>query len=151
METGREHHRHGHFTAFLDEEAVADKGFVGRLVGAGTHEIVDARPAGRFAGEGAEPRPGLASGHIPGSRNLPQSELFNSDNTWKRGEALRAEFDKAGVDLTKPMVTTCGSGVTAAVVLFGAHLLGKKDVRLYDGSWSEWGADPDTPKATGAA
>ena len=87
----------------------------------------------------------------PGSRNAPQSEFFNADNTWKLGDELRAVFDAAGVDLARPMVTTCGSGVTAAVVLFGAHLLGKEDVRLYDGSWSEWGADPATPKATGPA
>ena len=146
VEHGREHHRHGHFTAFLDEHAVVDKEKVHSLIGAGSHEIVDARPAVRFAGGGAEPRPGVAPGHIPGSRNLPQSELFNADNSWKQGQALRDAFDEAGVDLAKPMVTTCGSGVTAAVLLFGAHLLGKEDVRLYDGSWSEWGADPATPK-----
>jgi thiosulfate/3-mercaptopyruvate sulfurtransferase len=98
-----------------------------------------------------EPRPGLASGHIPGARSLPQAELFNADNSWKRGDALRAAFESAGVDLSKPMVTSCGSGVTAAVLLFGAHLLGKDDVRLYDGSWSEWGADPATPKEKNAA
>jgi len=151
LEQGREHHRHGHFTAFLDDKAVADQAQVLSLVGAGTHEIVDARPPARFAGATPEPRPGLASGHIPGSRNLPQSELFNADNSWKRGDDLRAAFEAAGVDLAKPMVTTCGSGVTAAVVLFGAHLLGKDDVRLYDGSWSEWGADLDMPKETSAA
>lgn len=150
LASGPEHHRHGHFTAFLDRKAVVDKAAVRALVGGG-EEIVDARPAARFAGEDDEPRPGLASGHIPGSRNAPQSDFFNADNSWKLGEDLRAVFDRAGVDLTKPMVTTCGSGVTAAVVLFGAHLLGKQDVRLYDGSWSEWGADPDTPKAKGAA
>ena len=151
VEQGREHHRHGHFTAFLDEHAVVDKEEVHSLIGAGSHEIVDARPAARFAGAGPEPRPGVASGHIPGARNLPQSELFNADNSWKQGQALRDAFDQAGVDLAKPMVTTCGSGVTAAVLLFGAHLLGKDDVRLYDGSWSEWGADPAMPKETQAA
>ena len=148
LAAGREQHRHGHFTAALDTDAVVDKQTMLALAGA---EVVDARSAPRFAGAEAEPRAGLEAGHIPGSRNLPQSDFFNPDNSWKRGEELRALFDSAGVDLGRPMVTTCGSGVTAAVVLFGAHLLGKTDVRLYDGSWSEWGADPDTPKARGAA
>src|SRR5918999_623631 len=109
VEHGREHHRHGHFTAFFDRQAVVDKSAVLELVGAGTHEIVDARPASRFAGGEPEPRPGLASGHIPGARSLPQSELFNPDNSWKRDDALRAAFEAAGVDLTRPMVATCGS------------------------------------------
>jgi thiosulfate/3-mercaptopyruvate sulfurtransferase len=147
---GREQHRHGHFTAFLDRKAVVDKAGMRGLIGGG-EEIVDARPAARFSGDDPEPRPGMASGHIPGSRNTPQSLFFNADNSWKLGEDLRRVFDAAGVDLAKPMVTTCGSGVTAAVLLFGAHLLGKKDVRLYDGSWSEWGADPEAPKVKGAA
>ncbi len=150
LAAGREAHRHGHFTAFRDDKAVADKAEVLALVGAGGHEIVDARAAERFAGAEAEPRAGLAAGHIPGSRSAPQGDFFNPDNSWKRGDALRAVFDAAGVDLAKPMVTTCGSGVTACVPLFGAHLLGKEDVRVYDGSWSEWGADPATPKARGA-
>ena len=151
VEQGREPHRHGHFTASLDPGAAVDKAFVRTLVGAGTHELVDARPASRFAGADPEPRPGLASGHIPGARSLPQGQLFNADNSWKRGDALRAEFEAAGIDLARPMVTSCGSGVTAAVLLFGAHLLGKDDVQIYDGSWTEWGSDPDTPKATGMA
>ena len=148
LAAGREQHRHGHFTAFLDRRAVVDKEQVLALAG---EEVVDARPASRFAGADAEPRPGVEPGHIPGSKSAPQSEFFNPDHSWKRGDALRALFDAAGVDLARPMVTTCGSGVTAAVVLFGAHLLGKHDVRLYDGSWSEWGADPALPKARGAA
>ena len=151
VEAGREHHRHGHFTAFLDADAVIGKSELVGLVAAGSHEIVDARPAARFAGSDPEPRSGLASGHIPGARSLPQAELFNADNEWKRGDELREAFEKAGVDLSKPMVTSCGSGVTAAVLLFGAHLLGKQDIRLYDGSWTEWGADPATPKETGTA
>lgn len=141
----------GHFTPVAAEGAVADKAFVVSLVGSREVEIVDARPGDRFRGDAVEPRPGVAPGHIPGSKSLPQSELFEADGTWKRGEALRAAFQAAGVDLTKPMVTTCGSGVTAAILLFGAHLLGKGDVRLYDGSWTEWGADPATPKVVGAA
>jgi len=148
LESGAQPRRHGHFTPLFDSGAVVDKAQMLALAG---HDIVDARPAARFAGEAPDPRPGVASGHIPGSRNAPQSEFFKPDNSWKQGDALRAVFDVAGVDLARPMVTTCGSGVTAAVILFGAHLLGKQDVRLYDGSWSEWGADPGTPKATGAA
>jgi thiosulfate/3-mercaptopyruvate sulfurtransferase len=151
LESGAPEPRRGHFTPRLDPRRVADKRTMLGLVGDGSRGIVDARAAGRFAGAEPEPRPGLASGHIPGSKNLPQGQLFGPDNRWKRGEALRAAFEAAGVDLARPMVTTCGSGVTAAVLLFGAHLLGKDDVILYDGSWSEWGADPATPKATGKA
>lgn len=150
-ESGRPQVRHGHFTPLFDRAAVVDKGTVSQLLDTGDHMLVDARPAARFRGEEEDPRPGIASGHIPGSRNLPQTELFNPDGTWKRGEALRAAFGAAGVDLDKPMVTTCGTGITAAVLLFGARLLGKRDVRLYDGSWTDWGSDPATPKAVGAA
>ena len=148
LASGRETHRHGHFTAWLDGKAVVGKAEMLALEG---HEILDARSPPRFRGEEAEPRAGLEAGHIPGSHNAPQSAFFDADNCWKRGDELRAVFDDAGVDLAKPMVTTCGSGVTACVALFGAHLLGKQDVRVYDGSWSEWGADPATPKAKGAA
>jgi len=150
-ESGAPAVRPGHFTPRAEPAAIIAKAELLPLVGTGSHEIVDARPAARFAGTEPEPRPGLASGHIPGARSLPQDRLFKPDNTFKRGEALRAAFAEAGVDLSRPMVTTCGSGVTAAVLLFGAHLLGKDDVRLYDGSWSEWGADPAAPKATGDA
>jgi thiosulfate/3-mercaptopyruvate sulfurtransferase len=151
LESVAQLHRHGHFTALLDRGAVADKAFVRGLIGGESHVIADARAAPRFTGEAAEPRPGLASGHITGARSLPQSEFFRADNSFKQGAELRAAFAAAGVDLAKPLVATCGSGVTACVILFGAHLLGKADVKLYDGSWSEWGADPSTPKAQGAA
>jgi thiosulfate/3-mercaptopyruvate sulfurtransferase len=151
LESGRPQVRHGHFSPSFEAGAVVDKAAVTGLIGDGCHEIVDARGPGRFTGEEAEPRPGMASGHIPGSKNLPQGRLFNPDNSWKQGEALRETFDEAGVDLDKPMVATCGSGVTACVLLFGARLLGREDGRLYDGSWSEWGSDPATPKAVGPA
>ena len=114
-------------------------------------QIVDARSLSRFTGEEQEARPGLASGHIPGALSLHYTRLFHPDGTWKRGEALKAAFLDAGVDLDRPVVTTCGSGVTAASLFFGAVLLGKTDLSLYDGSWSEWGADPALPKATGPA
>lgn len=143
--------RDGTFQASADLGQVRSLQQVRDNLAGGREQLVDARSASRFAGSLPEPRPGVEPGHIPGSVNLPQTALFNADGTWKRGEALRAAFDQAGVDLSRPIVTTCGSGVTAAVVGFGAMLLGARDVALYDGSWSEWGADPSTPKATGAA
>jgi thiosulfate/3-mercaptopyruvate sulfurtransferase len=112
-------------------------------------QVIDARGPGRFTGDDPEPRPGMASGHIPGSINLPYAKLYDGDGTWKRGDKLRAAFEAAGIDLTKPIIATCGSGMSAAVPAFGAALLGHDDVAIYDGSWSEWGADPSTPKATG--
>lgn len=113
-------------------------------------QIVDARSPARFAGEEPEARPGVVPGHIPGSRDLYYANLFHSDGTWKQGDELRRAFEEAGVDLATPIVTTCGSGITAATLVFGAYLLGVR-AALYDGSWSEWGGDPETPKATGRA
>jgi thiosulfate/3-mercaptopyruvate sulfurtransferase len=149
-ETGKATNRHRHFTIFKDEASLATKDDVKAALDGGT-QVVDARTAGRFAGEEPEPRAGVTPGHMPGAKNLPHSRLYNEDGTWKQGDALRAAFADAGVDPDKPMVTTCGGGVTAAVLAFGAHLLGNKQVKLYDGSWAEWGSDASTPKATGAA
>jgi thiosulfate/3-mercaptopyruvate sulfurtransferase len=151
LETGKPTLRHRHFTVWKDDKAVRSKADMLANLHSKDASIVDARGAGRFTGEEAEPRPEMASGHIPGSRNLPFSQLFNADGTWKRGAELTQAFTDAGVDLNTPMITSCGSGMTAAVVLFGARLTGKTDVALYDGSWSEWGLDADTPKAQGAA
>lgn len=143
--------RHRHFTVWRDDKPVRTIEQMKANLESKTEQVVDARGVSRFEGREAEPRLGVNPGHIPGSINLPYSNLFNEDGTWKRGDALRAAFTDAGVDLDKPVATTCGSGVTAAVLVFGAHLLGKTDVGLYDGSWSEWGAQADTPKAIGAA
>ena len=141
----------GHFVPAFAAEAVRSMEQVRENLTTQAEQLVDARGAARFSGAEQDPRPEVAPGHIPGSRNLPYDRLFNPDGSWKRDATLRAEFAAAGVDLDRPLLTTCGSGVTAAVLLFGAALLGKQDVALYDGSWSEWGTHPDTPKETGAA
>ena len=114
-------------------------------------EIVDARSAARFRGEAPEPREGLRSGHIPGSKNVPFTELLTPEKTMKPLEGLRAAFESAGVDLSKPVITTCGSGVTAAILALALERLGKTDWSVYDGSWSEWGQFPTLPVATGDA
>jgi thiosulfate/3-mercaptopyruvate sulfurtransferase len=141
----------GTFTARTGPGAVRSKAEVLAIVASDAEQLLDARGAGRFTGAEAEPRPGMPSGHIPGSRNLPFGRMLKPDGTFRDDAGLRAAFAEAGIDLDQPVVTTCGSGVTASVLLFAMHLLGKNDVALYDGSWSEWGADPTTPKATGPA
>jgi thiosulfate/3-mercaptopyruvate sulfurtransferase len=113
--------------------------------------LADARGKPRFEGSEADPRPGVAPGHIPGARNLPFGSLYNEDGTFKSRDELRRLFADAGIDPASQFTASCGSGVTANSLIFAAHLLGNDDVRLYDGSWSEWGADPATPKALGPA
>ncbi|MBV7264831.1 sulfurtransferase [Erythrobacter ani] len=116
-----------------------------------TEQVLDARSADRVFGSGTDPVHGGQNGRIPGSLNLPFGKVFNADGTYKSADALREAFREAGVDLERPVVTTCGSGITASVLLFALHLIGKRDTALYDGSWQEWSADPDTPKAQGPA
>ena len=111
----------------------------------------DARGKPRFEGSEADPRPGVAPGHGPGAKNVPFGSLYREDGRFKPIEELRRLFEEAGIDPAQPFVASCGSGVTANSLIFAAHLIGNDDARLYDGSWSEWGADPATPKVLGPA
>ena len=112
-------------------------------------QVLDARSADRVFGTGIDPVHGGQNGRIPGALNLPFTQVLNADGTYKSPDQLRAAIMAAGIDLDAPVTATCGSGVTASVLLFAMHLVGKNDTALYDGSWSEWGTDPATPKAQG--
>ena len=115
------------------------------------HEIIAARSPERFRGEVPEPRPGLRAGHIPGAKNVPFGRLFNEDGTMKDDQSLRGIFESAGVDLGRPAITSCGSGITAAVLSLALERIGHRHHSLYDGSWTEWGSFPDLNIATGDA
>lgn len=144
----------GNFTAQYDLALVRSFAQVREIVAAGqAASLVDARAAARFRGEGAEPRPGVKSGHIAGSLNVPFAGLLDEAGHLKAPDALRTTFEEAGVDLDGPIVASCGSGVTAAIVALGLAAIGRSDVPIYDGSWSEWGSrDESAPfVATGAA
>lgn len=136
------------FTPSFNRAFVASIDDVQKVLLDKTAQVVDARSADRFRGEAPEPRAGLRGGHMPGSFNVPFGEILQ-DGRLKSHDELAAAFSKAGVDLDKPVVTSCGSGVTAAILTFAIDALGKGPGRVYDGSWSEWGARPDTPVVTG--
>ena len=139
----------GLFVAHADLARVRSLREVHSHVEAGDAQIVDARSPGRFAGAEPEPRPGVEPGHIPGALNLPYNRMFEGDGRWKSAHAIAAEFAAAGADPAKPMVATCGSGITACVLAFAAERIGGL-MPVYDGSWTEWGSDPSTPKAKDA-
>ena len=140
VEAGKASPQPGRFTATLDNSFVRSKQQLVANLASRAEQLIDARASGRFDGSVAEPRPGLRTGHIPGSRNLPYNGLFDAaTGTMKSLDDLKRAFGEAGLDLNKPVVTTCGSGVSAAVLTLALYRLGVRGSALYDGSWSEWG------------
>ncbi len=142
--------RERHFTARLSGDLLRDHHQVARALESGREQIVDARPAARFRGEAPEPRAGLRGGHMPGALSLPSAQLIAPDGTLLPADKLRAVFEAAGVDPAKPVITTCGSGITASLIALALARVGQTRAAVYDGSWAEWGALPDAPVVTGA-
>lgn len=139
-----------HFTARFRGAMVRDMAAVATALASGAAQVADARSGTRFRGEEIEPRPGVRPGHMPGARNVHYASLLNADGTLKSPAELKAVFSAAGVDVARPVITSCGSGVTAAILTLALTLIGARDHALYDGSWAEWGGTPDAPVATGA-
>ncbi|MEP0707237.1 3-mercaptopyruvate sulfurtransferase [Parvibaculum sp.] len=138
-------HSARHFTARRNTGLIRDRAAMLHNIDTCSEQVLDARSAERFRAREPEPRPGLRGGHIPGSLNLPASALINADGTIKKPDELKALYEKAGIDIEKPVVTTCGSGVTASILALGLAVLGKPQVPVYDGSWAEWGAVAEMP------
>jgi thiosulfate/3-mercaptopyruvate sulfurtransferase len=145
VESGARTPRPALFRASLRPELVADLDHMRENLETRSHQVVDARSVGRFVGTEAEPGPGLRGGHIPGSLNLPHDRLFAEGRGLLPRNELRSMFERAGVDLDRPVIATCGSGVSACVLGLGLYVLGRKDTAVYDGAWTEWGGRRDTP------
>jgi len=139
-----------HFTAQLNAAMVKSRGEVAAALSGHTAQVADARSPTRFRGEDIEPRPGVRPGHMPGARNVHYATLLNGDGTLKDADALRKIFAAAGVDAARPVITSCGSGVTAAILSLALTQIGAPSHALYDGSWTEWGSTPELPVAVGA-